>query len=209
MNWWRLVNLVSGMLEPAERDVVRGDIEESGETGVQALGGVLGLVARRQAAMWKDWRPWFALVALVVPLGILLSVVSTRTAHNSAIYIWLYANNWDWTLLANTAFQHDFPRVSANVFLSYLTLACWSWTAGFLLSSVARRTIAVTGALFCLVLLFAEPMGMVGSQRDLVNNSAVFAVKFYRVMFPPMVQAILVALPALWGMRQRKTASIL
>ncbi len=68
------------MLEPDEREAVRGDFAESGETSGQALRNVLGLVLRRQAALWKDWRPWLALVGLVAPLGVLLSLVARREA---------------------------------------------------------------------------------------------------------------------------------
>ena len=36
--WWWLVDIVSQGLEPDERDAVRGDLAECGETGGQALG---------------------------------------------------------------------------------------------------------------------------------------------------------------------------
>ena len=81
--WW-LVDLVSRMLEPDERDAVRGDFTESGENGVQALGDVVGLVVRRQAALWNDWRPWAVLGGLIIPLGMLLSIVSWITAKLAA-----------------------------------------------------------------------------------------------------------------------------
>ena len=58
---WGAVDIVSGMLDPTEREAVRGDLIESGETGNQALLGVLGLLCRRQAALWSDWRPWLVL----------------------------------------------------------------------------------------------------------------------------------------------------
>jgi hypothetical protein len=58
----RLVEMLSRMLDSDERLALRGDLEESGETGLQAVWDVLGLVARQQAALWKDWRPWLALV---------------------------------------------------------------------------------------------------------------------------------------------------
>lgn len=47
--WW-LVDMVSQGLEPDERDDVRGDLAECGETAGQVLCQVLGLVVRRQAA---------------------------------------------------------------------------------------------------------------------------------------------------------------
>jgi hypothetical protein len=196
--WW-LVDRLSRLLEPDEREAVRGDLAESGESGRQALRGVLGLVVRRQAALWKDWRPWLAL--LVVPLGMPLSLVSMRTSDHSAIYIWLYANNWDWAFLRNTGFRHDLAHFSAVVLVSYLTLICWSWTSGFLLGFLSRRAIQVNGTLFCLVLLLADFLGA-PPIRYFDNNAAVFALTFYRVMFPLIVQAVLVLLPSLWGMRQ-------
>ena len=57
---------------------------------MRALIEVFGLVARREAAQWRDWRPWLAL-ALLIPFGVLLSLVSRHTASGSAIHIWLYA----------------------------------------------------------------------------------------------------------------------
>jgi peroxiredoxin len=210
MCWW-LVDRVSRMLQPDERTAVRGDLAESGESCGQALRDVLGLIIRRQASLWMDWRPWLALVGLVVPLGILLSLVSRRTADWSAIHIWLYANNWDWAFLGNTAFQQDFPPILAGVLMSYFTLICWSWTTGFAIGSLSRRTIHVNGALFCLMLLLEALMGpprflvpslFVHRARNFDSNAAVFAVSFYRVMFPPIVQGVFVLVPSLWGMRQ-------
>ena len=125
---WRLVDILSLMLHPGERDVVRGDLAESGAAGSQALRDVLGLVVRRQAAPWMHWRPWLTLVSLVVPLGMLLSVTSRSTADGSAIYFWMYANNWKWGDLGNAGFWHAFSETVALVFKGYSTLVCWSWT---------------------------------------------------------------------------------
>ena len=82
VRWW-LVDRLSRMLEPGEREAVRGDIAESGETAGQALRNVLSLVVRRQAALWKGWRPWLTFAALVAPLGILLSLGSQNQLNNS------------------------------------------------------------------------------------------------------------------------------
>jgi len=71
-----LADLASTLLEPHERDVVRGDLAECGVNGWRACLEVLGLVARRQAALWADWRPWLALVGVVLPIGVLLSHAS-------------------------------------------------------------------------------------------------------------------------------------
>ena len=71
---WHLVEILSRMLNSDERQAVRGDLQESGETSIHALWDVLGLVVRRQAVMWNDWRPWLALIALIGPVSVLLSL---------------------------------------------------------------------------------------------------------------------------------------
>jgi hypothetical protein len=74
--FWRLIDGFSHLLEPEERDVVLGDLAESGAAGAEALRDVLGLVFRRQAAIWINWRPWLALLEVAGPVGLLLTYVS-------------------------------------------------------------------------------------------------------------------------------------
>jgi hypothetical protein len=213
---WCLTEAVSQMLDPDERDAVLGDFAESGESAGQALLSILGLVARRQAAVWMLWWPWLSLIGLIVPLGMLLSIVSRTTANGSAIYLWLYVNNLDWPLIRNHGFWRLLPETITLLFLWYSTLACWSWTSGFVLGSASRGLVRINGFLLCLMLLFGELFAApryfsyceayvhcalgVPSLPD--YNAAVFEVTFYRVLFPLIVQAVLVAIPALWGMRQ-------
>ena len=213
---WTLVDVVSGMLEPDEREVVLGDLAESRETGSQALCGVLGLVVRRQAILWVGWRPWLLLLGMIAPLGMLLSIVSRNTADGSAVYVWLYANNWDWVLLQNPGFWRLLGETVARLCVWYLTLACWAWTGGFVLGSVARGIRQIGGALLFLMLLFGEYVGApryfeycgyhlhrtLGVHFLANYNAAVFDLIFYRAVFPLIVQLALVAFPALWGMRQ-------
>ena len=214
--WWRLVDILSRMLDTDERQIVRGDIAESGETGSQAVSDVLGLVVRRHAVLWTHWRPWLSLVGLIVPLGMLLSIVSKGTSGSSAIYIWMYANNWEWGDVRNPGFLHEFAHCVALILLSYLTLVCWSWTSGFVLGSLSRGIIRVNGVLFCLMLLFGVLLGAplyvayywqylhraLGFPNGPDVNAPVFAQIFYSFMLPVIVQTLLVVLPSLWGMRQ-------
>lgn len=199
--WW-LVDIVSGLLQPHEREAVRGDLIESGETGAQALRDVLGLLLRRQAANSHDWRPWLALLGVAVPLGFVLSLLSRHMAHGSSIYLWLCVDNGEWAYLRNAGFRHDVAHYSAIFLRDYVSLFCWSWTTGLLLGSLSRRTIPVNGALFGLVVLCAKFLPshryLVAGARD--GNAAVFASTFYAVIFPWIVQAVLVLLPSLWGM---------
>ena len=130
----------------------------------------------------------------------------------SAVYLWMYANNWDAALTQNSGFWRLFAETAASVFISYLTLACWSWTGGFVLGSVSRAMSAVNRLLLCLTLFFGEVIGapryfavfhdkLFGDIHVPDGNAAVFEVSFYRVVLPVIAQILLVAIPALWGLR--------
>jgi hypothetical protein len=196
--WW-LVDMMSRLLEPDERDAVLGDLAESGATSPQAFRDLLGLVLRRQAALWMEWRPWLALMGLVAPLGMLLSLVSRDLAEGSAIYAWLYLNNWTWSFLTIPGARRDLAHYGTGFFLDYLTLMCWSWTCGFVLGSLSRRTVGVNGALFCLV-VFGELLAV--PQQHNPFTAAVFSLTFYSVVLPLILRAVLLLLPALWGMHK-------
>lgn len=210
--WW-LVDVISRTLDADEREAVRGDLAESGATGRQALRDVFGLVFRRQAALWMHWKPWLTLVFLIVPLSMLLSLASKRTSDGSSVYIWMYAGNWNWDLLKNAGFWYELVHVIWIVLLEYMTLACLSWTCGFVLGSASRRMVQMNGVLLCLALLFGvllgAPLYLAYYSRYLQH---VFTLRrfaadpvavgtFYRV-FPVIVQALLVAVPSLWGMHR-------
>ncbi|HEX4019904.1 MAG TPA: hypothetical protein VHX63_02065 [Acidobacteriaceae bacterium] len=212
----RLVDIASRMLAPNEREAVRGDLAESGATGIQALRDVLGLALRRQAALWKDWRPWLALCALAIPLGLFLSLASRRTADISSIYLWMYANNWDWSFLGSIAFWHGLAACLPAVLQSCLVLICLSSVSGFLIASLSRRTLWVQISVFCLVLLFAGLPGapqflnhalFLQPARGFNPNRVVFALGFYRIIVPLLVQAFLVLLPFFWATRQYRNAA--
>ena len=73
--WW-MVESLSRLLDDDEREVVRGDLAECGTRAGHALREVAGLVLRRQIALWFGWKPWLALLTVVVPIGVLLSHAS-------------------------------------------------------------------------------------------------------------------------------------
>ncbi len=179
--WW-LVDVVSQLLEPNERDAVRGDLAESGETGGQALRGLLGLVVRRQAALWKDWRPWLALAGLVGPAGMLLFQFSISLSRTYDLYFWIIGNYRviDPAILEQTGLTVG-HGVALLVCHSFLWVS-WSWTGGFVLGSLSRRTLWVNGALFCLVWL-----SLSCSLRP-VSTPKLFTVLFW--------------FPSIWGVRQ-------
>jgi hypothetical protein len=215
MPW--LIDLVSRVLEPAERAIVLGDLTEARETGALALRDVLGLAARRQLGLWHHWRPWLVFVGLMIPLTFLLSLVSSREAGMNAVYSWMYFNNSDWEMLQHRMFWITLRETIVLISPSILALICMSWTIGFMLAALSRRTIPIVGALFCLLLLFGElvevPQYSLLQTQALAasagrgpfathahDTNAVTSLAFYRLVFPLLVQIALVLLPSLWGM---------
>jgi hypothetical protein len=171
----RLADLVSQLLEPQEREVVQGDLLEGGEGAWQSLLGILGLVIRREAALWRNWRPWLAAFGLALPSSFLLmgfSLSVSRTYQHFVGVPLLHATG--------VAVGPGFTLFLCNVLL----LAAWSWTGGFVVGSVSRRTVWVSAAfsfapcVFCLArfrveslsrlcLLLFLPIALWGARRGL------------------------------------------
>jgi hypothetical protein len=203
-----LVGKFSLALEADERETVLGDFTESGTSASRALRELSGLVLRRQAITWQRWHPWLALVALAVPLGFLLSLVSRFWANRSAIYLWLYFDNWyfdnwTWGYLDSPGARSDLLAFGADLWLSYLTLSAGPWTAGFVLGSLSRSTASLNATLFA-VILFVGTAGTATMAAANGNNAAVFSDAFYRMMYPILVRGVLVVWPALRGVRERR-----
>ena len=143
--WW-LVDRLSRTLDPDERNVVQGDFAESGVTGGQALRELLGLVARRQAAVWLGWRPWLALLGIAVPMAVLLRQ-SSYSLHGSLLgYL---AIPWRFGVRYRTGLTLA-EDITVFVSLTAALVAC-SWMSGFALGSLSRRTVWLQATLFCLI----------------------------------------------------------
>src|SRR5687767_3715641 len=128
---WSLVELVSRLLDRPERDVVLGDLAECGASASRTLREVLGLVLRRQAAAWLDWRPCFTLASVVIPIGLLLSHASRWWGITSAINLANYWVLWDFSYLSYPGYRNDVIRMAVWIGGAWLTLIGWSWTSGF------------------------------------------------------------------------------
>ncbi len=204
-----LVGHVCRLLEPDEREAVEGDIAELRMPGAEALREVLGLAVRRQAALWTEWGPWLALVGVVIPLGALLGQLSWPWADESAIYTFLYVNNWTWAYVESPGARRDLLDVGTRVCLNDLALIGWSWTTGFALGSLSRRTLWVTATLFCLVVLVVFGLSSGTTARANPFNAAVFSLPFYRIVYPWLVLTGLVLLPGVWGMRRSRRSALL
>jgi hypothetical protein len=143
-----MVDVLSRTLDPDERDAVRGDFAESGESAGHALHGLIGLVVRRQAALWKDWRPWAAPVGLIAP--ILSGVLWIGWIGLQFRTIWTHG----------VRYEAGLPVIDDIVTLLCATLLpiAWAWIGGFAVGSLSRRTAWVwfIGALLA-VRLHATP----------------------------------------------------
>jgi hypothetical protein len=170
-----LFDLVSHLLERDERVAVQGDLLESGESPWQSLLAVGGLVIRREVALWTSWRPWLAAFGLALPGSFLLMGFSLSVSR------------------AYQQFGHVTIRHATGLsvgpglplfFCNALLLMAWSWTGGFVVGSVSRRTVWVSAALsfapclFCLerfrveslsrlCLLLFLPAALWGARRGL------------------------------------------
>lgn len=181
--WW-LVDKLSRTLEADERDAVRGDFAESGATGGQALREMLGLVARRQAGLWRDWHPWLALVGIAVPTAVILRLLS-HSLHGS--FLTYVVIPWQFGVRYRTGLTVA-EDVTVFVSLAAALVAC-SWTSGFALGSLSSRTVWVQGALFCLIGTF--PVWMLFVERH----------PWVGVLLLVWQSAFLL-IPAIWGARQ-------
>jgi len=199
---WGLVDFSSRLLAQDECEAVRGDLAEAGVSGGAALVDILGLVARRQAALWLDGAPWLALAGIVVPLGVLLSHVSRWWAYGWAIDAFIYLNRWTWAMtVENPGFRGLLVAAALRDLVSGLALIGWSWTSGFALGALSRRTLWITAPLFLAVVLGAT-VGTTTTARANELNAAVFEVPLYGVLFPRLLRALFVLLPAWLGMRR-------
>ena len=123
---WFLVDVLFRALEHHEKVVVQGDLSESRETGPEALRDVMGLVARRQIALWRSGRPWLVCLVIIVPLGLMLSFLCDRVATQTSLYAWMYFANWDWAQMEYRAFWITLPQTLMLVFPDILAVLCLS-----------------------------------------------------------------------------------
>jgi hypothetical protein len=154
---WQLVRLVSKLLDRDERDAVLGDLLETNESAWRGFLDVFGLVFRRQAGLWKDPRPWLAGFVVALPGSYLLMIVSVSVSctYQRLVYHKVYGAHWP-------TGHEGFPLLLCHIFL----LIAWSWSGGYMVGSVSRRTFWVSAALsafasvFCLGKYPSESLSM-------------------------------------------------
>jgi hypothetical protein len=202
---WKLVGLVSEVLERDERDAVLGDLMEGDESGWRGLWEVFGLVFRRQAALWKSPRPWLAAFVVTLPCSYLLMHVSISVTCT-------YERLVNHRFYACWHTGHEgYPLLLCHIVL----LIAWSWSGGYIVGSVSRRTLWMSAALsmapaiFCLycwgsafpsrlcLFLFLVP-AIFGVQRGLQNASISFRTAFLLAMTITVLMISAWSKQALW-----------
>jgi hypothetical protein len=210
---WKLVDLVSRMLEPNEKQIVLGDYTESGEAAAQVLIGVTGLVIRRQFALWKEVGAWLSLLGIVGLVGIPLSQVFL--SYDNAFYERAWGLFW-----GHPVNPFNFPGRAAVVLdIAYMTglslaLALWSWSSGFVLGFFSGRTTWLTGTLFYFMVLdFAfwhRAFVATGGDPSLILSPVIGSGPSLRLILPVILDTLVadgpmllfIVLPAGWGARQ-------
>ena len=130
---WSLVEAAALLLEPTEREAVLGDLAEAGARSWRGALDVLGLILRRQVNAWREWRPWAAAFGLAMPGSFFLMGASVSVSAGVA------------ALLSGTALPAGRGLALA---CEIALLLAWSWTSGFVVGSLSRRTLWLS-ALLC------------------------------------------------------------
>jgi hypothetical protein len=190
--WW-LADRVSLLLSMDERDAVRGDLAESGEDGREALRELLGLVARRQAAGWKNWRQWCVLL-LATGMGLKLMRQSAPLIHMSAVYAWMYLANWRMADVGNSGFWRLMLQESGQILLAGLLPMAGSLVAGVVIGmAVARRNAVAAGAVAGAALTVANFAN--------VPQDPVLGPAFVRALYAFLMLVAVILFPAACGLR--------
>jgi hypothetical protein len=142
--WIRSTQALSRTLDPMEREMVLGDLAELGMSDHKAFKSVLGLVLRRQLGFWKEWEPWFVLVAIVVPVCPLLASQSMGVNFFPGLVMWFHHGISYRTGMSSGA-------LLAEICFQASALITWSWTSTFALGALSRKTIWANGILFFLL----------------------------------------------------------
>src|SRR5882724_6588485 len=142
---WTLTDLAARLLTGNERESVLGDLHESGESPWQGAQQIFGLAFRRQLELWKNWRPWLAAFGLAMPSSFALMGISVSISWASLHFLkpGIFIGQ-------NSAVRHGLLPFVCQFFL----LMVCSWTGGFVVGSISRRTLWASAMLCASPMLF-------------------------------------------------------
>jgi hypothetical protein len=204
-----ILRLLASSLPADDRPIVLGDLQEEGAGLISSVAAILGYAVRKELVSWAHWESWLVLMAVAAPLGVMLGSASLGIADGSAISVWYFASNWDFSLLQQASFWTLLIENLPSLAWSVMALLCWGWCCGALMGAVSPKTIRSTSLMICLFFaaqwtgwrpptIDLQPLHLA---RDFRSNAAAFRTPFYRDLFSPFVQLLLVVAPMLFGLR--------
>jgi hypothetical protein len=183
--WW-LGERLSLLLETDEREAVRGDLQESGESGAQGLVELMGLVARRYAAPWMHWQPWLAPLGLLAPMMLMvgghgISQPWLGWLSLQAVHLWHYQSL---SQLGLTVIE-DVPKLICLCLL----LIGWAWTGGFAFGALARSLSWIHPALIlCLTSFCGFPIAYMLMRRQ--PEGLLWLLPVWLVFLAPLIAGV-------------------
>ncbi|MFN7922021.1 MAG: hypothetical protein U0Q16_18100 [Bryobacteraceae bacterium] len=218
-----IAEILARLLEIEERDAVLGDLTESGSGPARAALEVARVVALRQVALWKTWRPWVALFGLAIPGAVLFNNLALTVGGAFRLYYWIWQNyaDMDPAALRDTGFT--LQRGIATTIWFSLLLCARGWFAGYALAAFAGKTLWLSSAVFALAftaMSFAFGRSLLTFGATLVAASFVSGIRARgRLLAAPGPRTAIAAIAAvlfevyiswlglprpfgLWGVRQ-------
>jgi len=193
--WW-LLNVLARGIEPSERDVVLGDLAESDEGIAAGIRDLLGLIIRRQAALWTSWRPWLVLFGIGCLAGVPLSRIAFRLDVDIGQQLMAYHRHGVRFETGLTAGQD----LACLLCLAGALLG-WSWTCGFVLGSLSGRAAWFTWLVFYLVVLDSAWARFVLAGNIILRDPRPLRLLMVATLhtLPFSIAALLFLFPALFG----------
>jgi hypothetical protein len=190
---WRLVDMLSRMLDTDERQVVRGDVAESGQGVGRAVWDVFDLVVRRQIGLWTVWQPWLALIGIACIAGAPLSRIAFRLNAELGQQLMVY---YTYGVHLETLLTPQQDR--AWLLCLAIALLLWSWTCGFVLGSLSGRAVWLTWSVFYLIVLDFAWVRFVLSGNIILRDPQPLRI-LVAAALPLNPAGVLFSFSALWG----------
>jgi len=167
----RCVNLLARFLDPEAGEAVLGDLHESRATAWQAARELLLLLLYRQLACWQTSKPWLVLLAVVLPIGILLSQIGRNIGAFAVMQLWTRAHSGGWF---HGALPHDRTLIAVACISSAVFLQ--AWCAGFVAATISRSTLPISACVLALLWLFESLVWPLRSATAWYTLAASFAL---------------------------------
>lgn len=133
-------------LDDRDRIAVLGDLHETGTSAWISILEVLGLAARRQATLWRHWRPWLALLGIAIPGAVLMFNEARHVSASQSFYWWVRENYATLDPAALEEIGKSPSRLLTSSIRSAVFLVLSSFTSGAALASLAGRTLWFSAA---------------------------------------------------------------